>query len=160
MSDIHRIPNNLLILVCDSRKAILLRNSDSALRPTLEVIERVESEHEAGRLDGSDRAGRRFDANNAEATFQSKSAMAQTDLKKKSAEEFSDSIILRLEKVFESEPRHQLLIAAPPAFLGVLRDRMPASILDNVVAEVPKHLTDAQLDEIASSLAKTGAAMH
>ncbi len=160
MSDIHRFPDHLLILVCDSRKAILLRNSGSVLRPTLELMERVSSERETGNPDGTDRAGRRFDGHRTGASFQSKSALAQTDLKRKSAEEFSDSIVLRLEKVLESEPRYQLLIAAPPEFLGVLRDRMPAALQGSVVAEVPKHLTEARLDEIASSLAKTYAAMQ
>lgn len=160
MSDIHQIPKNLLILVCDARKAILLRNSNSALRPALEVIERVDAEPSPRSLQESNRAGRRFDANSASASFQSRSAMDQTDPKRRSAEEFSQTVIQRLERIHEGGLQYKLLIAAPPAFLGLLRDRMPAAISDLIIAEVPKHLTEARLDEISTSLAKTYASMR
>ena len=150
MTKLDRLPPEMLILICDSRKALLLRNSGSAIRPKLDVLDHLEDGGEANEM--SDRPGRRYDGGAGSAPFRPKSAMEMPDLARQSAIAFAEKLIDHLERLQKSEPVDEMLIAAPPAFLGILRERMPPGLAQLVTAEVPKHLTEARVDEIADAL--------
>lgn len=152
MAKLDRLPKELLIMICDSRKALLLRNSGSAINPSLEVLDRVKVPEDDSAAAMPDRPGRRYDGGAMGASFQSRSAMEEPDLARQASEAFADQIIAHLTKVHRRKPIVEMLIAAPPAFLGVLRDRMPGPLAALVTAEIPKHLTDVRIDEIAGSL--------
>ena len=61
MSRIVRIPEDHLILVCNSRKALFLKNAGPVAQPELKVDAHAAFEWEPEELMNSDRAGRRFD---------------------------------------------------------------------------------------------------
>jgi len=152
MAKLDRLPKEMLIVICDSRKALLLRNSGSAIKPSLEVLDRVNLPEDDRATDMSDRPGRRYDGGANGAPYRSRSAMEEPDLAREAAEAFADQITAHLTQVHRRKPIDEMLIAAPPAFLGVLRDRMPGPLAALVTAEIPKHLTDVRIDEIAGSL--------
>ena len=99
-----------------------------------------------------DRPGRRFDGGSANAHYHQRSAMEGPDLDKQHAAEFAAMFADRLSHRHRSEGVRHLVIAAPPEFLGLLRDKLSDEIAEIVLAEVPKRLTDATPEEIGQRL--------
>ena len=147
----HRLPEKLLILVCDSRKALFLRNVGSPIQPKLEVLQHQETDGFPQDAEASDRAGRRFDGDPAGGSFQSRSAMEQDDLGHRQATSFAGQIDTRLQELIREHEIDQIAIAAPPSFLGVLREEFSTEVARIVTSETPKRLTDVHVDEIAAA---------
>lgn len=152
MTKLGRLPKEMLVVICDSRKALLLRNAGSEIKPALEVVEHLENAEDDRGVRMSDRPGRRYDAGGGGAAFHPRSAMEEPDLSREIAASFAEQLVDHLSRRHRENAMEEVLIAAPPAFLGILRDSMPEHLAALVTAEVPKHLTEARVDEIASSL--------
>ncbi len=154
MSKIVRIPEDHVILVCNSRKAVFLKNAGNLAQPELQVDDHAEFDWDKEELMNSDRPGRRFDGGAAASTGGSRSAMEIPDLEAKHAEEVAERIIAALTERHQKSPLGGLFIVAPPAFLGVLRQKISGELRGLVVGEVAKDLGEMPIPEIQKSLLK------
>ena len=141
MSDIVRIPNDHIVLACDARRAILLVNEGPVANPRLKVQDRLNADQETEEKRLKDQPGRRFDGGAAAMTRGPRSAMDVDDPEKRQAEAFAEAIAGDLARRHGKMPIPGLIIAAPPAFLGILRDKMSDDLRTVIVAEVSKDLT-------------------
>ena len=144
MSKSVRLPNGAWVLVADGRKALLLVNRGDADYPDLRVAQTIEApDNPPTRDQGTDRPGR--------AIFSTRrSAVGQTDWHRIGEEQFAASVVDQL--LAEGDPL-VLVLAAPPAFLGELRKRLPKRMRAKVVAELDKDLTHLPVDEIEGMIA-------
>lgn len=151
MAELNRIPDDSLVLVCDSRKALFLRNAGTSIHPQMEVLEHMD----APRPDPNDEPehpGKRYDGGSSAAGFHPRSAMETTDVEKLRAKEFAEAIAESLTSRQRGDGFKHLIIAAPPEFLGLLRDEISDGLADLVMAEIPKRLTGSPVEKIATSL--------
>lgn len=154
MSNIVRIPEDQLILVCNSRKAVFLKNVGHLAQPELQVDAHAEYEMDKEGLMNSDRPGRRFDGGANSSTGGARSAMEMPDPEAKHAEEVAERVLAKLADRHRKSPVGGLLIVAPPAFLGVLREKMSDGLRDLVVGEVTKDLAEMPVSDIQKALLK------
>ena len=152
MQRLNRLPKEMLLVISDSKRALLLRNEGTEIHPSLAVVERIESAGTVVEPDGSDRSGRRFGGSNGVVPFGFQSAMKQSDTQRLQSMEFADQLTDELTKLFRQDRFKNVVLAAPPAFLGALRDAMPPEVARCVAAEIPKHLTEATIEDIQSVL--------
>lgn len=152
MSKIVRIPEDHLILVCNARKAILLKNAGHVAQPDLQVEAHVEFEWDREEMMDSDRPGRRFDGNANSGG--PRSAMEAPDPDAKHAEEVAEKIVETLADRNRTSEIGGLLVVAPPAFLGVLRQKIGSDLRRHIVAEVAKDLVEMPVRDIQKSLMK------
>lgn len=154
MSKIVRIPEHHLILVCNARKAVFLKNAGHLAQPELQV----DSHFDFGWIKedqlSSDRAGRRFDGGAAGRSGGSRSAMELPDLEAKHSEDVAEQIFKALAERYQKSPFSGLLIVAPPSLLGVLRQKMNRELRDLVVDEIGKDLAEMPVHDIQNSLLK------
>jgi len=152
LSTLSKIPKDLVILVCDSRKALILKNAGSPMQPELEITEHFEPADDLiGNID-SDRPGRRPDAGHSQTGNRVRSAMHTTDTGKVQADAFAAQIVDHLVKQHHAKPIGQLALVAPPTFLGTLRDKMSNELRQLTTVELDKHLTELPVTDIQSSL--------
>lgn len=150
MTELNRIPENSLVVVCDSRKALLLTNAGTPIHPDLRTAEHMEAPETAA--EDSDRPGRRFDGGAAGAGFHARSAMEAADFEQERAREFASLVSDRLAHAHRDGEFQHLVISAPPEFLGLLRDALSQDVAGTVTAEIPKRLTDVPVGKIAEKL--------
>lgn len=150
MSSLNRLPDDCLIVVCDSKKALFLTNTGTPIHPSLRTEDHIEAP--ASAAEDSDRPGRRFDGGKADAGFHARSAMEVPDLEKEHAAEFATLLADNLADRHRNGDFEALVIAAPPEFLGLLRDALSAEVAGTVTAEIPKRLTDVPVGKIAGKL--------
>ena len=151
MAELNRIPEDSLVLVCDRRKALFLRNTGTPIHPKLEIVEHMD----APKPDPNDEPphpGKRFDGGAPGAGFHSRSAMEAADPEKLQAMEFAEAVIESLTSRQRGDKFKHLIVAAPPDFLGMLRDGMGDAIADLVMAEIPKRLTGLHTEDIAGAI--------
>ena len=154
MSKIVRIPEDHVILVCSPRKAIFLKNAGQVAAPELHVDAHVEFEWDADEKMNSDRAGRRFDGGASAVAGGARSAMEMPDLSARQAEESADRLLEVLAERHHQSPFGGLHLVAPPAFLGLLRQKMSDELRNVVVGEVAKELVEMPIPDIQKSLMK------
>ncbi|MFB9952366.1 host attachment protein [Rhizobium puerariae] len=140
------IPYNARVLVSDARKALLLRNTGTALKLMFEVEQVIEAPNNAPtREQGTDRPGRT-------ATGSHRSSLGQTDFHELEEDRFSSMVAHKLETICAENDIHKLFIVAPPKALADLRHAMPASVKHLVVAEYAKDLVNLPIQEIEKNL--------
>ncbi len=155
MSKIVRIPEDVVVLVCDARKALLLRNAGAVAQPELQIEASLEYEPDEDAPGISARPGRRFDGGAAAASGGPRSAMETPDLDAKQAESFAEVIVAALIRRQKKAPIGGLILAAPPAFLGVLRQKMSDNLGKLIREEVDKELAEMPLPDIQRVLLKS-----
>ena len=154
MSRIVRIPEDHLILVCNSRKALFLKNAGPVAQPELKVDAHATFEWEPEELMNSDRAGRRFDGGAAALSGGARSAMELPDLETRHLEAVAETVLGMLSDRHRQSRLGGLLIVAPPALLGILRRNMTRDLGGIVVGELAKDLAEMPLSDIRKSLLK------
>jgi protein required for attachment to host cells len=75
-----------------------------------------------------------------------------TDPKDKEAMEFAKQVVEFLEHARTANCFRSLIIAAAPAFLGLLRERCSRPLADLINAEIDKDLSGLRSDEIRDHL--------
>lgn len=138
-----------LIVVADGEKAMILENTGSTTEPRLVVLEKVEQELEANREIGTDRPGRIPDTGHSQL-----SAMEQTDYQRIAKERFITQLAERLNARSDKNRGRRIVLAAPPQSLAILREELSKPVLDAVIAELPKTLTQHPLDKIGKLVAQ------
>lgn len=154
MSKIVRIPEDHLFLVCSPRKAMWLKNAGPVAQPDLQIDDHVEFDWDKNERMNSDRAGRRFDGGAAAVSGGQRSAMELPDLEARHAEESAEKIVEMLTDRHHREPFSGLYIAAPPAFLGVLRQKITDELRGRIVGEIAKDLVEMPISDVQKSLLK------
>ena len=152
MQRLNRLPKEMLLVISDSQRALLLRNEGTEIHPSLSVVERIEPVRTTNESGDPDRSGRRSGGSNRIAHFGARSALEQSDTRRLQTLEFADQLTNELTKMLRQGRFKNVVLAAPPAFLGALRDAMPPEVARRVAAEIPKHLTEATIEDIQSAL--------
>lgn len=142
MSDV-RLKHGLWILVADGEKALFLKNDGDARSPDLNVVREVRDDNPATREQGTDRPGRFSDGSGAH-----KSAVADTDWHRLGKQRFADEIAERLYAMAHRGDFKEIVLIAPPLVLGEMRRKLHKEVIDRILAEVPKTLTNHPVPEI------------
>ncbi|GLQ37636.1 hypothetical protein GCM10007908_12560 [Rhizobium albus] len=107
----------------------------------------MEQDNPPTREQGTDRPGRLHDAGGPH-----RSGVETTDWQQLGKERFAKEIAERLYKCAHANRFKELVIVAPPKVLGEMRDALHQEVLDRVVSEVPKTLTNHSIDKIENLL--------
>ncbi|MFW2545009.1 host attachment family protein [Primorskyibacter sp. 2E107] len=137
------------VLVADGEKALFLRNDVDAQDPDLNVVRIEEQDNPSDYDQSANRPGRMHDGGPGQ-----KSAVDDTDWHELAKERFADDLADILYKQAHKGAFERLVLVAPPATLGELRDKMHKEVSDKVVAEVDKTLTNHPIDKIEALLKK------
>ena len=149
---LNKVPKDTLILVCDTQKALLISNSGSPIHPKLGIEKHFEADEKSDAERNNERAGRRYDGGGTGGSFRARSAMEATDPQTEKSEQFAAQIVAQLSSFLSDRRFGQLVVVAPPAFLGVLRNTFDDRLHNMISAEVPKTLTDMPIGEIQKTL--------
>ncbi len=142
-----QVPANALVLVSDGRRARLLRNQGTPVKPQLIVEHSLDRINPATRDQGTDKPGRRHGADGV-----SRSAIEQTDWHDQEEERFAAEIAELLYKMGHAGAYDELVVVAPPKMLGDLRAKFHQEVSSAVIAELPKDLTQYSVPEIGRML--------
>lgn len=137
------------VLVADGEKALFLRNDLEARNPDLNVVRIETQDNPADRDQGAGRAGRKADAGPGQ-----KTALEETDWHELAKDRFADEIANILYKQAHTGAFERIVLVAPPATLGELRNQLHPEVRAKVVAEIAKTLTNHPIDKIESLLLK------
>jgi protein required for attachment to host cells len=141
--------NDIWVLVADSGEARVF--SAPSLRGPLELVETFS--HAASRAHprdlGSDVPGRVHDRFGAARH----SLDPAQQIKSEERHRFARELAASLSEAQRTRRFAELVVVAPPTFLGVLRECLPKSVAAAVVKEVPKDLVAHVADDILKHLA-------
>lgn len=139
--------NNLWVLVCDGRKALLLQNVGDRVYPKLETRDTLEHKVGATHDLGTDRPGKLTSAGR-------RSAIEPTDFHDQEERAFLHHVAQRLDGYASEHKIKDLVIVAPPRALGILREALPPHLRGLIRAEVDKDYVAQPAYEIEKHLAK------
>lgn len=154
MSELYKIPHDALVLACDARKALFLRNTGTPRKPTL-TTQTVLQAALVGEPRNSDRPGRRADSIAGGKPQGPRSAMQQPDWQKLDADAFAAEICEALQAMHRQEALTTVILVAPPDMLGQLRKHMPAEIGPLIQQEIAKDLTPMPIDRMAQVISES-----
>jgi protein required for attachment to host cells len=146
--------NNLWILVCDGKKALLFQNVGDRVYPKLETRETFVHEVPPTRELGTSEPGRIFNS----ATDGRRGAIEPTDFHAQEEQRFLAELAHRLDRYAAEHQIKALVVAAPPRALGVLREALPQHVRALIRAELDKDYVAQPVYEIEKHLAKALAA--
>ena len=145
------VPANALVLVSDGRRARLLRNQGTPVKPQLIVEHSLERQNPPTREQGTDKPGRRNGAM-VNGGGISRGAIEQTDYHTQQEERFAAELAELLYKMGHAGKFAELVVVAPPKMLGDLRAKFHPKVAGAVVAELPRDLTQYSVPEIGQML--------
>lgn len=153
MPGLQRLPKDALVLVCDARKALFLRNAGTEIHPDLELVGSREAERSSEERDlKGTPPGRKPDFRPADGTHGPKSAMEPPDYARLDEERFAADLASECPKIMGEVDAKQLVIAAPSRMLGALRAELPSDLRNRLLAEIPKALTRHPIGNLAGHL--------
>ena len=138
-----KLEKDTWVLIADGEKALFLRNLTDAENPHLDVVREEEQENPPSREQGTHAPGRFNDGPNVQ-----RSAVQDTDWHQLAKERFAKDLADILYKQAHRGDFDRLVLVADPSTLGELRDELHQAVIDKVVGEVPKTLTNHPLDDI------------
>ena len=136
------------VVVCDCAKALILENAGDAISPNLRTKEVHEQPDAKTSEQGTDAPGRSINSNGSR-----RSAMEQTDWHAQAEVRFLTDLAKRLDSAVMGGEMKALIIVAPPAALGVLRQCYSNSLRGAVKAEIDKDYVRMPVHEIEKHLA-------
>lgn len=137
------------VAVADGGKALTLINDGTDRAPLLRVMSKNEFENPPTSQLGVDQPGRI-----AGPGLGQRSAIESTDWHSFEESRFISEFAGRLNRAAARGQFEQLVVAAPPKVLGLLRPALSAQAAACVVAEIGKDLTKLPVDEIEQHIAK------
>ncbi|HNS87737.1 MAG TPA: host attachment family protein [Parvularculaceae bacterium] len=141
----------LWVLVADGEKSLLLANADTAAHPDLRILSAREIDNPPDRDQSASRPGR---MNDGRAGGTHKSAFDDTDFHRLAKTEFAAEIAGRLNKAALQRAFDRIVIIAPPATLGELRQRYHTQLAGKIAAEIGKDLTRHPVEDIEKAVAE------
>jgi protein required for attachment to host cells len=142
-----KIAHGTLVLAADGKKALLFRNEGDRKYSILQTLTHEEIVNPATRDVGSDRPGRAFSS-----IGKRRSGYDQTDWHRQAEQRFARRAADLLEAAASGNDE-DLVIVAPPQFLGLLRTQLSASVGKRVRAEINKDLVHHDIDDISGAIA-------
>lgn len=149
-----RLTEGTWVLIADGEKALILENQTDAEDPYLTVLTKEEQENPPTREQAANRRGRMADGAPGEGNMGHRSAFEDTDWHQLAKDRFADDIAEMLYKRAHQGAFEQIVLVAAPGVLGEIRDKMHKEVAGRVIAEVPKTLTNHQLDDIERIVAE------
>jgi protein required for attachment to host cells len=143
------IPTDTLVLVADGKRMLFLRNRGDAIQPDLRVEEVEKQDNPYQRDQARDEPGRAFAGFGAH-----RAAYNETDFHKMAEDNWAKDAAERLNKRALAKDFEQLVIAAPPKWLGELRKHLRPEVTNRVLGYVNKDLTHEPTDQLARHLAE------
>lgn len=140
--------NNLWILVCDGRKALLLQNVGDRVYPKLETRENFEHKVPPTHELGTQGPGRVINSAGG-----GHASVAQTDYHLQEEQRFLAHLAQHLDRYASEHKIKDLVLVAPPRALGMLREALPHHLRALVRAEVDKDYVSQPVYEIEKHLA-------
>jgi len=144
-----KLKDGTWVLVADSEKALILENRGSGDPPDLRVLRKTEQANPPNHEQGSDRPGRTQSSHGP-----GNSAYEETDWHELGKERFAVGVADLLYKHAHASSYSELVLIAAPEVLGNLRSALHKVVVDRVVAEIPKGLTQLPLDQLEKRLAQ------
>lgn len=146
----HKINHDDWVVVCDGRKALILRNAGDEKYPNLKTLEVHEHDDPPTHELGTERPGR---VHSAAATGQAaRSAVEQTDWHDEAERAFLKDLAKRLDAAVMSGKTNALYIVAPPRALGVLRQAYSPAVRGKLRGEIDHDYVKLPISEIERRL--------
>jgi len=143
-----RLGKGTWVLIADGAKALFLENITDGLDPHLQV-RRVKTQENPKDIDQSDdRPGRMQKGPRGSASSNPRSALEDTDWHELAEERFAGELADILYRQVHASAFENLVIIAAPRVLGDLRKALHKQVIDRVIAEIPKTLTNHSMDDI------------
>lgn len=139
--------DKLWVIVADSARARIF----SAETRTAPLIEIKSLEHPEGRMHAIDLTSD-LPGKDSDRTGLGRHAINYSDPKQTEAVNFARKIAEILEAARVSKKFRQLVIIAPPSFLGILRDLIGTQLARLVTCELDKNLTQIEAAAIRETL--------
>lgn len=141
------IGHDVWVLICDGRKALLAENAGDASSANLKIRQTFGHDDPPTREQGTDKPGRRFAG-----TGERRSATEPTDFHTLGEQEFLKALAHHLERGVAQGRIRALIIAAPPAALGVLRKALSPATLRILQHEIEKDYVNMPVCEVERQL--------
>ncbi|SFH33018.1 Protein required for attachment to host cells [Palleronia marisminoris] len=135
------------VLIADGEKALVLENQTDHENPYLTVLSKEEQENPPDREQSANRRGRFNDGPSVH-----RSAVEDTDWHQLAKDRFADDLAEMLYKKAHKGAFKDIVLVAAPGVLGELRNKIHKEVEQKVIAEVPKTLTNHNLDDIEKVL--------
>ena len=137
----------LWLLVCDTQKALVVKNDEVAGYPRLETQEVFKVDNPPTHEQGTAPPGRVFSSDGRRA------ATEETDFHQQAAQRFLAMVADNINRRVNQGQIRALAVIAPPKALGMLRSLLSERARQVVVAELERDYTKFPLEEIERSLA-------
>lgn len=144
-----KLKDGTWVLVPDSEKALILANRGDGDPPDLRLLRKTEQDNSPDREQGTDRPGRTQSSHGP-----GDSAYDETDWHELGKERNAGDLADLLHKHAHASSYSELVLIAAPEVLGNLRKALHEEVVDRVVAEGPKGLTQVPLDQLEMRLTK------
>ena len=141
------IPTNALIIVCDGRKMLFLRNQGQGDQIELVTEAHHQREDKKDHELKTDAAGR-----GSQSGGYGRPAMDETDFHQLDEDRYAADAADQLRARALAGDFDDLVIIAPPKTLGELRKHLHKEVERRVVMELAKEMTDRPLPDIAAML--------
>jgi len=140
--------HDLWVVVCDGRKALLLRNEGDAKFPNLRKQDVLESTETAPTHDlGTAKPGRVFSGRDGRPA-----AVEPTDLHKEAEDRFLANLGKELDRRVHENAIKAMILVAPPRAMGSLRSHLSDRVRASVLAEIEKDYVKAPIYDIEQHL--------
>lgn len=139
-----------IVLVADGARFLLLRNEGDAIKPALKVIEQRTFENPANRQILADAPG----VGGSAAAF-GRDTFDKADPHQENENRFAADAARALGSAVEQSDG-DLIVAAPPATLGVLRRHYDRAVKARLKAEIDKDFTKHTVEEITRLILAQG----
>lgn len=142
-----RLEEDIWLLVCDAKKALLLQNAGDDAFPKLETRHVMEHAVHRAQDIGTDAPGRTFSGAGGR-----RSSVDEGDLHLEEERRFLRTVVEELARRVEGGEIRRLILVAPPRALGLLRELENAHLKRATVAELPHDYVKLPLYEIEARL--------
>ena len=144
-----RIKPHTLIVIADGQRSMFFRNEGADGQIRLAEVRRLSFDNAANHELGNERPGRTHDGFSS-----NRSAYEQTDQHEKNELDFLSKVAVAMEEELNAGSVQDLLLIAPPAALGALRNCMSKPVQEKVSLEIGKDYTNTPLPELEEILAQ------
>ncbi len=138
---------NRWIVTADKSKARFFKSLPGKKLEELETLT-----HPASRLNEKDMASDRPGLSMDKGSEGRHGLEPSSDPKRQEAVIFSRIVAAKLDKARSLQQFQELIIVAPPAFLGMLREQLSKQVTQSVTREIPKNIAALTPDEIQKHL--------
>jgi protein required for attachment to host cells len=142
-----RLSQDIWLLVCDAKKALLLQNAGDNVYPKLEIRHVMAHPVHRSQELGSDVPGRAFNGAGGR-----RAAMDDGDPHLEEERGFLRAVAEDLKRRVETGDVERLIVVAPPRALGLLRELECAQLKRVTIAELPNDYVKLPLYEIEKRL--------